>query len=255
MTNLIFDKNKHYLGRLCKSSHEWEDSDKTIRLLSNKQCVLCLRNYGRDRDEQLKSQRRQEDSELESIEKRKQHINLSETCMIWDGAEANSGYGQVKTGKYRGTTAHRASLIEFTGIDPIDRNIHACHACSNKKCVNPKHLYWGTHKENQRDKVNDGASQRGSDRWNAKLTEENVLQICFLLDNTDKSQTEIASMFGIDRKSVSHIDRGIIWGWLTKRKPILERKLEAEVPENMRFAYRQLRQKGMSHQEAFTRLT
>ncbi|MBD2437378.1 hypothetical protein [Nostoc sp. FACHB-110] len=33
-------------------------------------------------------------------------------------------------------------------------------------------------------------------------------------------------------------------------KPILERKLESEVPEKLRFAYRQLRQKGMSHSQA-----
>ncbi len=39
---------------------------------------------------------------------------------------------------------------------------------------------------------------------------------------------------------------------LTAIKPMLERKLESEVPENMRFAYRQLRQKGMSHQDALT---
>ncbi|MEH1808519.1 MAG: hypothetical protein V7L28_24820 [Nostoc sp.] len=37
---------------------------------------------------------------------------------------------------------------------------------------------------------------------------------------------------------------------LTAIKPMLERKLESEVPENMRFAYRQLRQRGMSHSEA-----
>lgn len=37
---------------------------------------------------------------------------------------------------------------------------------------------------------------------------------------------------------------------LTAIKPILERKLESEVSEDLRFAYRQLRQKGMSHQEA-----
>ncbi|WP_414755533.1 hypothetical protein [Anabaena sp. CCY 9910] len=37
---------------------------------------------------------------------------------------------------------------------------------------------------------------------------------------------------------------------LTAIKPMLERKLESEVPDNLRFAYRQLRQRGMSHSDA-----
>ncbi len=36
---------------------------------------------------------------------------------------------------------------------------------------------------------------------------------------------------------------------LSALKPMLERKLESEVPESKRFAYRQLRQRGMGHQE------
>ncbi|MEH1828256.1 MAG: hypothetical protein V7L22_23465 [Nostoc sp.] len=47
---------------------------------------------------------------------------------------------------------------------------------------------------------------------------------------------------------------GEITDILTAIKPMLERKLESEVPESMRFAYRQLRQKGMGHQEALTYL-
>lgn len=48
---------------------------------------------------------------------------------------------------------------------------------------------------------------------------------------------------------------GEITDILTAIKPILERKLESEVPDNMRLAYKQLRQKGMSHQEAVRFLT
>ncbi|WP_442939294.1 hypothetical protein [Nostoc sp.] len=42
---------------------------------------------------------------------------------------------------------------------------------------------------------------------------------------------------------------------LTAIKPMLERKLESEVTENMRFAYRQLRQRGMSHNDALKTLS
>jgi hypothetical protein len=36
------------------------------------------------------------------------------------------------------------------------QKVLACHHCDNPSCVNPKHLYWGSHKQNARD-----ASQRG----------------------------------------------------------------------------------------------
>ncbi|MFK0735592.1 MAG: hypothetical protein ACIWVG_31425, partial [Gloeotrichia echinulata HAB0833] len=63
-------------------------------------------------------------------------------------------------------------------------------------------------------------------------------------DEINISQTQRIKMLG------NGIVPGEITDILTAIKPILERKLEAEVPENMRFAYRQLRQKGMSHSEA-----
>jgi hypothetical protein len=63
-------------------------------------------------------------------------------------------------------------------------------------------------------------------------------------DEITISQTQRIKMLG------NGIVSGEITDILTAIKPMLERKLESEVPENMRFAYRQLRQRGMSHQEA-----
>ncbi|QLE42271.1 hypothetical protein FD723_18805 [Nostoc sp. C052] len=67
-------------------------------------------------------------------------------------------------------------------------------------------------------------------------------------DEITISQTQRIKMLG------NGIVPGEITDILSAIKPILERKLESVVPENMRFAYRQLRQKGMSHQDALTRL-
>ena len=41
---------------------------------------------------------------------------------------------------------------------PIGMKIHACHACNNKKCSNPNHLYWGTPSENRIDAKNSGVN-------------------------------------------------------------------------------------------------
>ena len=34
---------------------------------------------------------------------------------------------------------------------PSGHKVHVCHACNNANCSNPKHLYWGTAKENRND--------------------------------------------------------------------------------------------------------
>ncbi|WP_109009249.1 hypothetical protein [Nostoc commune] len=62
-------------------------------------------------------------------------------------------------------------------------------------------------------------------------------------DEVSISQTQRIKILG------NGIIPGEITDILTAIKPILERKLESEVPENMRFAYRQLRQRGVSHHE------
>lgn len=67
-----------------------------------------------------------------------------------------------KYGEYRRTidgikfnTAHRASYYLFKGIIPDGMMVlHKCnvnHKKDNMKCINPDHLYIGTHKDNMKD--------------------------------------------------------------------------------------------------------
>jgi HNH endonuclease len=46
---------------------------------------------------------------------------------------------------------HRLVLERKLGR-PIRPGFHALHHCDNKRCVNPDHLYEGTHKDNMRDR-------------------------------------------------------------------------------------------------------
>lgn len=78
----------------------------------------------------------------EPLEVRQSHLNLNEHC------------------KERGgnSTAFRGLLAEFLDTNiPKGSAIHLCHACHNDKCSNPKHLYWGSAKENVRDAINNGS--------------------------------------------------------------------------------------------------
>lgn len=69
-------------------------------------------------------------------------------CWEWLRAVDKDGYPKVR-GK-----ASRWMLRWSTGEDHSDKI--ALHRCDNPSCINPDHLYWGTQRDNARDRVQAG---------------------------------------------------------------------------------------------------
>lgn len=82
------------------------------------------------------------------------NITGNEDCWIWTGSGSKkTGYGLARlAGNKSPTTAHRAAWVYSFG-EIQNKELDVLHKCSNRSCVNPAHLYLGTHTENMREAV------------------------------------------------------------------------------------------------------
>lgn len=120
-------------------------------------------------------------------------VQKTETCWLWRGGVDKDGYGYFQPTPKSKTGAHRFSYQLHTG--PIPSGFCVLHNCpegDNPACVNPAHLWLGTHVDNVADKVAKGRAAigdrngqrlhpertaRGERQGNAKLTEEIVKEL------------------------------------------------------------------------------
>jgi len=80
-------------------------------------------------------------------------------CWLWLGrVDPDSGYGQFSLND-RITRAHRAAWLLYRGDIPAGRLV--LHRCDVRCCVNPNHLFLGSHKDNMRDCITKGRFRAG----------------------------------------------------------------------------------------------
>jgi hypothetical protein len=124
-------------------------------------------------------------------------------CWIWRGAKTTNGYGQMMVavgGKQKAYRAHRLSYELHKGDVPP--GIFVCHTCDNPLCVNPDHLFAGTHADNMADMARKG---RGSPPpRSTRLTSDQVAHIL----KREMTTRQYAALYGVHRAHISNLWSG-----------------------------------------------
>lgn len=142
-------------------------------------------------------------------------------CWLWEGSLQTRGYGWAG-----GITAHRLSYKVHRG--DIPDGLHVLHRCDQRSCVNPDHLWLGTHADNMADMSKKGRASRmvgplkiknrvvrsynrGEKHSQARLTDALVREI--LADK--RSMYALARVHGVGYQTIRHIKMRETWKHVT----------------------------------------
>lgn len=139
-------------------------------------------------------------------------VEKTATCWLWTASKGPCGYGRFNLlGKQ--IPAHRISWRWFKKEDPGSKRV--LHTCSVRACVNPDHLFLGTHSENMLQAYSEGTrSCKGGLHPRSKLTEPEVLEIRKLA-KSGLSRTLISKRFpGVDITTIRDVIARRTWSHL-----------------------------------------
>lgn len=133
-------------------------------------------------------------------------------CWLWTGpvnTGRRGGYGFLKVG-HANKKAHRVAWELWVG--PIGSS-HVLHKCDNPSCVNPSHLWLGSHADNMRDKARKKRqpSMWGEKNPRAKVTAAQVDELRRLYATGQWRQIDLAKRYGLKQPQVSEIVRRVSW--------------------------------------------
>lgn len=128
-------------------------------------------------------------------------------CWIWMGTWKKNGYGGFAIDRNHTIGSHRVSWEIYHG--PIPEGLCVLHKCDTKPCVNPVHLFLGTHGDNMEDRDKKGRHipHPGETHHAAKLTEIQIQEI----RTSHESSRVLSKQYGVRSGHIRLIREGRRW--------------------------------------------
>jgi hypothetical protein len=134
-------------------------------------------------------------------------VDVTGECWCWSAGTDPDGYGRFRVDG-ENHKAHRVSWAMHRG--PIPAGKCALHRCDNRKCVRPSHLFLGTRRDNNADRVAKGRDAKGAQLPQAKLTAAKVVEIRRRIAGGDR-QVDIARDMSVSKVAVCDVNKGRYW--------------------------------------------
>lgn len=196
------------------------DCDKELVNYRAKRCRSCSHRYFSDR-----MSAKNEDRFWGHVDK----VSSPYECWLWTKGKSTRGYGQVSF-HGRHMRANRVAWILTHGDIPDDMIVcHNCPGGDNPSCVNPAHLWLGTHKDNAIDRERKGRSKhkggggfgdrngmrqhpesvlRGERNARAKLTNQQAEAVRARYNPPNNTLKQVAEEFGVSIRTTHRIILG-----------------------------------------------
>lgn len=129
-------------------------------------------------------------------------------CWQWTAGKHGVGYACVPAAIHKSRYGHRA-MYEAV-VSNIPQGMYVLHSCDNRLCINPEHLFVGSHIDNVKDMHSKnrhrGGSMPNEKNPSCKFSDETIREIKSLRGKL--SLRKITNTYGISETQLLRVYRG-----------------------------------------------
>jgi hypothetical protein len=141
--------------------------------------------------------------------------------------ESTGCWNMKSSGKFRypriqiGNKYMKASRVSYElHHGPITNGLHCLHKCDNTLCINPCHLFLGTHTENMHDMIKKGRAKKDGPKGTRcaqhKLKEFQVIEIIKSL-NSGERECDLMRKYKVSQSAIWHIKVNNTWRHIDRK--------------------------------------